>query len=580
MRLPSRTGTILVSFARQTIIDKPGERRWGGERGLALVWGRRHSAPMADDQGTIQRSGLRKWLSLLFGVVCFGFAPAVIFWAWNTSFFARAWLYVVAPVIGAILIAHWYLIFGRAAMMTRLKRFAVFAMSLGLLAMLGAKLLRYEGSTGGSSFPKFVWRWSPETESAAVADEAIAAAAATDDEQNGAGVQAEIDSPQLYGPNRDGRVVTEGALDWTASPPLELWRRPIGLGWSGFAVVGSRALTQEQRGGQEWVSCYDLGSGELLWKHADEARFDEKMSGPGPRATPTVRGDRLWTMGATGILNCLDLASGELVWTRNILQENGAENLEWGKSASPLWVDDMVVVSGGNHRGSLLAYDAASGEPKWSFDGDGASYASPTLIELDGIRQIVSLNRINVSGHIIENGQMLWKWDWPGVYPKVGQPMPVGADRLLLTASYGAGSHLLEVKMVGAAGKGAITKLWDTNRLKTKFSSATVIDGYAYGLDEGIFACIDLSDGSKVWKGGRYGFGQQLLINGDTFLVQTERGRVVLLAATPEGHRELGELAGLEESGGTSWNPPTLAGRYLLLRNDREAVCYFLGVRS
>jgi len=530
---------------------------------------------MDDAHSSNQNSCLRKWLSLLTGAICFGFAPVVVFWAWNTSFFGRAWLYVVAPVIGAILIAHWYLIFGRAAMITRVKRFAVFAVSLGALVMLGGKLLRYEGSTSGSSFPKLVWRWSPPTESAAVVDEEVASAAAIDGEQE---LRAEADSPQFYGPNRDGSVSTDGSLDWVASPPQELWRRPVGLGWSGFAVVGGRALTQEQRGDEEWVSCYDLGSGELLWKHTDEARFDEKMSGPGPRSTPMVKGDRVWTMGATGILNCLDLDSGELVWQRNVLKENGAENLEWGKSASPLWVDDMVVISGGNHRGTLLAYDAASGEPKWNFDGDGASYASPTVIELDGVRQIVSLNRINVTGHIIENGQMLWKWDWPGVYPKVGQPLPVGADQLLLTASYGAGSHLLEVKMVGAGGKGAITELWQTNRLKTKFSSATVIGGHAYGLDEGIFACIDLKDGSKEWKGGRYGFGQQLLVNGDTFLVQAERGRVVLLAATPEGHQELGELTGLEESGGTSWNPPTLAGRYLLLRNDREAVCYLLGV--
>ena len=114
--------------------------------------------------------------------------------------------------------------------------------------------------------------------------------------------------------------------------------------------------------------------------------------------------------------------------------------------------------------------------------------------------------------------------------------------------------------------------------MKTKFSSATVKDGFAYGLDESIFACIDLSDGSKVWKGGRYGFGQQLLVNGETFLVQTERGKVVLVAATPEEHREIGELEGLADSGGTCWNPPTLAGRYLLLRNEREAVCYRLQV--
>lgn len=529
---------------------------------------------MTETKSVASTSGVRKALAWLFGMVCFGFVPVMMLWAWKTSFYARTWLYVVAPVIGVVLIAHWYLLFGRRAFMSRLKRFACFAAALGVLVMLGANLLRYEGSRGGSSFPRFAWRWSPEAQSAVALEEGVVIAPAITAGESK--VEAEIDSAQFYGPNRDGRVTTDGSLDWVGHPPVEVWRRPMGLGWSGFAVVGSRAVTQEQRGEEEWVSCYDLGSGELLWKHTDEARFDEKMSGAGPRSTPTVVGERVWTAGATGILNCLDLQTGKLVWTRQVLDENGATNLQWGKSTSPLWIDGQVVVSGGMSRATLVCYDAETGEPKWTYDGNGASFSSPIVAKIDGVEQIVSLNSVDATGNDPKTGEELWRWDWPGAFPKVGQPVIVGDGKVLLTASYGAGGHLLQVERKGEAW--SVSRLWQTSRMKTKFSSATVIGDFAYGIDESIFACIDLSDGSKVWKGGRYGFGQQLLVNGETFLVQTERGRVVLVAATPEEHRELGELAGLEDSGGISWNPPTLAGRYLLLRNEREAVCYRLGV--
>jgi outer membrane protein assembly factor BamB len=509
----------------------------------------------------------------VLGFVLVGVPLLLLGLMWLNVHYMRPWLSIMAPVLAAVLVAHWYLLVGKAPWMTRVKRFAIFAFSMVVLIVVAKATLRYEGSTGGDSAPRFVWKWSPETRSSAAVDELATGS------ENSAGQVPEgaADSAQFYGPNRNGEVTTTGSLDWATHPPEELWRRPVGLGWSGFAVVGGRAVTQEQRGEEEWVTCYDLNNGELLWKHLDSARFDEKMSGIGPRSTPTIAGGKVWTLGATGILNCIDLVSGEPLWTHDTLKENGAENVEWGKSASPLLIDGQVVVTGGDDRAMLLAYEADSGELKWKSEPDGASYSSPVVATVDGVRQILSVNKKSVTAHEVESGQMLWKWNWDdGKFPKVGQPVPAGEDRVLVSASYGAGSYLLEVKMTGPGGKAAVTPLWKTTRLKTKFSSASVKDGYAYGLDESIFACIDLSDGSKVWKGRRYGFGQQLLVNGDTFLVQTERGKVVLVAATPEAHRELGELDGLAESGGTCWNPPTLAGQYLLLRNEREAVCYRL----
>ena len=157
------------------------------------------------------------------------------------------------------------------------------------------------------------------------------------------------------------------ARDWSERPPQLLWRQPIGAGWSAFAVVGSSAITQEQRGEYEMVVCYDLKSGREQWTHSDHDRYEATPAGVGPRATPTIVEDRVYTLGATGILNCLDLATGERVWSEDILYDNGAELASWGMSGSPLVLDDLVVVSAGGGEGkSLVAYHKDTGERVWS----------------------------------------------------------------------------------------------------------------------------------------------------------------------------------------------------------------------
>ncbi len=513
-------------------------------------------------------NGIRVFLA----VGCVAAAPLGMWLAWRAEFFARFWVYLVAPFVGLVLVALWYVAMGPGAWRVRLERFVW----LGVLLLVGgglfASLTRYEGSLSGTSLPRFVWRWAPEV------DEGIASA-----EPVGAGTEGEleqmegiIDSPQFLGPDRDG-VWPEpvASFDWGKHPPEELWRQEIGAGWSGFAVLGRRAVTQEQRHDEELVTCYDLLSGDLLWVHRDRVRLETKMGGVGPRATPTVAGGKVYAFGGTGILNCLDLRTGELYWSKNLELRMEGHFPDWGKSTSPLLVDGKVVVSGAeNAAPTLLAFDAGTGGEAWVYQGKGASYSSPRLLELGGMRQVVSMNGKDVTGHDPATGAELWRFDWPGRQARVGQPLLAGEDRLLVTASYGAGSFLLKIHH--GEGSWSVEELWKSQRLKTKFSSAVIRKGYAYGLDEGIMACIDLKTGKRVWKGGRYGFGQQLLV-GDLLLVQGERGEVALVGAEPTGYGEAARMAALDHM---TWNVPTLAGRYLLVRNDREAVCYRLAGRQ
>src|SRR5688500_7176219 len=226
------------------------------------------------------------------------------------------------------------------------------------------------------------------------------------------------DFPAFLGPNRDQTITAVRlARDWEASEPEEIWRHPVGRGWSGFAVVADYAVTQEQREDQEMVVCYHRATGDLRWAHADPIRFgsERPFGGLGPRATPTIHNSRVFTVGATGILNCLELATGRLLWSKDIRQDNNAENTFWGTACSPLIVDDLVVVSaGGTDNNSLVAYAQVDGKRAWSGGSDRSAYASPSLATFCGIRQVVIVNEDWVAGHDAANGRVLWRFSWPG----------------------------------------------------------------------------------------------------------------------------------------------------------------------
>ena len=194
--------------------------------------------------------------------------------------------------------------------------------------------------------------------------------------------------------------------DWKANPPELLWRRPIGLGWSGFVVADGKAVTLEQDGDRELVSCYQLTTGELLWSLAEDVRFSESMGSDGPRSTPTIENGHVYALGATGLLHCLDLATGEPVWRCDILADR--QNLTWGKSNAPLIHGDLVVVTGADNGPTLLAYDKAIGEPVWEADGAKPSYASPIAATLGGLEQIVSVNSTEVASYDPATGATLW----------------------------------------------------------------------------------------------------------------------------------------------------------------------------
>lgn len=481
-------------------------------------------------------------------------------------------LFGFAVIGGAcILLGVWFACYSRFAPWMR--RWGVLLL-VSMIVIL-ASLFRIQGYTG-DMVPKLVFRWSGQPDRRLSAPVSLGQLTTSVGEHREA-VAAECNYPQFLGPERHPRVSDlELAHHWDEQAPECLWRQPIGAGWSAFAVVGDRAVTQEQRGDQEMVICYSLGTGEVLWARADELRFTSHLGGDGPRATPTLHNGKVYSHGATGVVHCLDLATGSLQWSHDTLAEHGAENLAWGKSGSPLIIDELVAISvGGPHGQSLVAYHQDTGEQVWSVGNDRSSYSSPALAIWGEMRQIVVVNEDWVVGHRPSDGQELWRHAWPGKSnsnASTSQPVPVDARRLFLSRGYGGGCALIEV--LSDTQNGMTTKeLWRRPQsLKTKLTNVVIRDGFVYGLSEGILECVELETGQRQWKRGRYGHGQLIAV-GETLLVTGETGMVALVDATPEKYHEWTRFQAIE---GKTWNNPALAGPYLLIRNHREAACYRL----
>lgn len=472
---------------------------------------------------------------------------------------------IVALSFGAILL--WFLFFTSLRWWVRLTSFAVL-----VAAVFGVSLLiRVDGSTSGAGGPRIVWKWTPALDSR-LPDLQIPTA--PPDAISLPTPDSIAAFPEFLGPGRSNVILgAQLETNWSAHPPQQLWRQPIGLGWSAFAVAGTRAITQEQRGPLELVVCYNLLTGTPAWAHTNHVRFAEQLGGDGPRATPTIHDNRVYALGATGLLDCLDLNTGKLLWSRDTLKELQSSNLTWGKSSSPLLVDDLVVISGGSSPPGVLAYKKDSGDPAWRAGDDKASYASPVLATLAGQRQILSVNAASLSAHHPETGAILWSFPWAtDKWPKASQPVPISPDLVFISAGYGVGCALLKVRFESANPHGLIEVLWQNRSMKTQFTNVAIKDNHIYGIDDGLLACVEISTGKRIWKDGRFGSGQLLRVD-NFLLIQAEAGHVVLVEANPIEYRELARLPALQSK---TWNNPTLASPYLLVRNDTEAICYQL----
>ena len=446
-----------------------------------------------------------------------------------------------------------------------------------LLAMTGFGFSVFMKSDGmwGNGELDWSWRWEPSAEQTMLAGR-DAAQKNSLEKPEAKLAESWIKNPEwprFRGASGNSRF--EGPAletDWKNNPPQEVWRRKVGPGWSSFAVAGKLLFTQEQHGEHEAVVCYAADTGNEVWIHKIQSRFDDPLGGPGPRATPTLSGGKLFVLGANGQLERLDPMTGVSIWGNDIGKLAERKPPSWGYTSSPLVIGSTVVVhAGGDGEKGTLAFDVESGELDWSASGGDHTYSSPELFRILGKDYIAMLTNQGLRLLDTKTGVPQLDYEWVcGEYRSL-QPQTLDADKLLLPTQ-DLGTRL--IKLTRVEQELQAEELWTSKRLKPDFNDFVIHNNHAYGFDGRIFVCIDVKTGELNWKGGRYGKGQVLLLpNSEAVLVLSEKGEAVLVKTNPEKHQELTRFHALQ---GRTWNHPVIVGNRLFVRNSKEAACFEL----
>lgn len=486
--------------------------------------------------------------------------------------------------IAVVFVGIWFFLTSGISKVSRFRfTFVALVILVGLALCFRVEAIR------GDLRPEFRWRWSAppdrELEPIAITSQPI-----------DLGKTSAKDYPEFLGPARSLYLLNRNlSSDWNAKPPLQKWKIRIGAGWSAFSAVNGFAVTQEQRGDEELVTCYEIETGKIVWTNSIAARHETTMGYVGPRATPTISGGDVYTLGATGVLQRIAGATGKTIWKRNLLEDAGsnaeqeAESIAWGRSGSPLVVENQVVVTlGGAKNGpkhSLAAYNLETGDPIWKGGDHQTGYSSPKYATVCNQPMILSVNEDSVSAHDVETGKQLWEHAWPGSSSgdaNCSQPTVLSSDTIMLTKGYGQGAMALRVQRdADRQDQYQVEELWKNNRaLRTKFTNVSVDSGFVYGLSDGLLQCVNGRNGEIEWKASkRFGNGQVLGVD-RLLLVQSESGEITLVNLHPEKFEILGTFQGLDPNSGACWNNMCLYGNLLLLRNAQEAACWELPMEN
>jgi outer membrane protein assembly factor BamB len=384
--------------------------------------------------------------------------------------------------------------------------------------------------------------------------------------------------PQFLGPDRNGISREKGLLErWPQGGPKEVWRVPGGVGMSGLAIDGGRLVTMIQDETSQFVLALDAASGKKLWQTAVASSY-KNAQGDGPRATPTIVGERVFVYTGEGVLAALQTRDGKLLWSHNVPKELGGKPAEYGMACSPLVVGERVIVTAGVPRATVAAYDSASGKLVWTAGSeDPAGYSSPALLNVGGREQVVVVNGAAAQGIDPAKGDILWRHVYETEF-NCNTATPVAVkDQVFISSGENHGSVLLALSPKG--DKFEASEVWSSQGtksvLRSEWQTSILLDGYLYGMDNVGSAgpithltCIKAETGERVWQQPRFGKGNFIAADGKLFL-STVKGELVIARATPKGYEEIGR----KEVLGFTRQAPALAGGRLYLRDDAEIVC-------
>jgi outer membrane protein assembly factor BamB len=387
------------------------------------------------------------------------------------------------------------------------------------------------------------------------------------------------DWSQFLGPDRNG-ISQETALidEWPAGGLKEVWRVKGGVGMSGVVVQGDIACTLIQTGGQQRVLALNAKTGATVWSTPVAAAY-KNGQGDGPRGTPAIVGGSVFVFTGDGTLARLKGSDGTVEWSHNVLMRHGGRPADYGMACSPLVFSDIVVVNAGATRGTVVACDSKTGEPRWtSGKGESAGYSSPTAVTMSGWTQIVAFKGSSVAGINWKTGDLLWQYPYKTDYDcNIATPIRGDDGLLLISSGENHGSTMLKIGSKGQNFK--VEKVWASTGggavMRNEWQTAIRLGDYFYAFDNVGSAgpvthlvCIEAATGKPVWRKTRFGKGNMIAADGKLFAT-TMKGELVVIKATPDGYEELGRSTIIE----TTRQAPALANGRLYLRDGAEIVC-------
>lgn len=392
--------------------------------------------------------------------------------------------------------------------------------------------------------------------SASMAEVSTPAAAQTTPASNGTGW------PRFRGPNGDGISTETGLnLNWSTKSPKLLWKTSLtDGGYAGPALVGGVVYIVDHQGSDDFVRALKATDGSELWRYTYPDASDSNYGFA--RSTPAIDSGKVYVVSRLGKVLCLNATNGKLLWQRDMVAEFGGQRPGWDYAASPVITGNQLIVLPGGQNAAIAALDKATGKTLWQGPGGQASYATPVLATIAGVKQYVIMLQKGVAGFDASNGKPLWSVPWETSYDvNAASPIVVG-NNVFVSSGYGHGCAMISVKSGGAS------IAWQNRSIQAHFSTAIYYKGYLYGTgDPGVLVCLDPKTGSTLWKQPGFEKGGMVGVEGKALVQNGQNGDLVLVNLTTSGYQELGRIAPLR---GQSWTAPIIGEGKAVVRTPTE----------